>query len=86
LIYREWQLHSNDIVINLEQTQMDVSSIGSLSSALSQANTGDAVSTLVLKKAMDIQAQSAMQLLAALPAIPSTNNPPNLGNAIDITA
>jgi hypothetical protein len=35
---------------------------------------------------MDIQAQSAMQLLAALPAIPSTNNPPNLGNAIDITA
>ncbi len=65
---------------------MDVSSIGSLSSALSQANTGDAVSTQVLKKAMDIQAQSAMQLLAALPAIPSTNNPPNLGNAIDITA
>ncbi|HSG21817.1 MAG TPA: YjfB family protein [Azonexus sp.] len=65
---------------------MDVSSIGSLSSALSQANTSDAVSTLVLKKAMDIQAQSATQLLAALPPIPSSSNPPNLGNSIDVKA
>lgn len=51
---------------------MDVSSIGSLSS------------TLVLRKAMDIQAQSATQLLEALP--PVTNNPPNLGNSVDIKA
>lgn len=65
---------------------MDVSSIGSLSSALSQAKTGDAVSTLVLKKTMDIQAQSAMQLLAALPPIASSGNPPNLGNSIDVKA
>ncbi len=63
---------------------MDVSSIGSLSSALSSAMTGDAVSTLVLRKAMDIQAQSATQLLEALP--PVTNNPPNLGNSVDIKA
>ena len=63
---------------------MDVSSIGSLSTALSSAQTGDAVNTLVLKKAMDIQAQSATQLLEALPAIAS--NPPNLGNAIDVKA
>lgn len=63
---------------------MDISSIGSLSSALSQANTGDAVSTLVLKKAMDIQAQTAAQLLQALPQIPS--NPANLGNGIDVKA
>jgi hypothetical protein len=61
---------------------MDISSVGSLSTALSQAQTGDAVSTLVLRKAMDIQAQSAMQLLQALPQLPS--NPPNLGNSIDI--
>ena len=63
---------------------MDISSIGSLSTALSQAQTGDAVSTLVFRKAMDIQAQNAMQLLQALPQPPS--NPPNLGNSIDIKA
>ncbi len=61
---------------------MDISSVGSLSTALSQSQTGDVVSTLVLKKAIDIQAQSAMQLLQALPPVPS--NPPNLGNSVDI--
>lgn len=63
---------------------MDVSSIGSLSSAMAQAKTSDAVDTLVLKKAMDIQKQSAQQLLAALPSV--TSNPPNLGNSIDVKA
>lgn len=63
---------------------MDVSSISSASTALSQARTGDAVATLVMKKAMDIQAQSALQLLQALP--PVANNPPNLGNSIDVKA
>lgn len=63
---------------------MDISSLGSLSSALSQAQTGDAVSTLVLRKAMDIQAQSALQLLQAVPQLPS--NPPHLGNSVDIKA
>lgn len=64
------------------ERKMDISSVGSLSTALSQAQTGDAVSTLVLRKAMDIQAQSALQLLQAVPQLPS--NPPNLGNSIDI--
>jgi hypothetical protein len=63
---------------------MDVSSISSLSSALSQARTGDAVGTLVLKKAIDMQAQNAVQLLDALP--PVASNPPNLGNRIDVRA
>jgi len=61
---------------------MDVSNIGSLSTALSQAQTGDAVSTLVLKKAMQIQEQNALQLLQALPQV--SNNPPNLGNSVDV--
>lgn len=61
---------------------MAVSSIGSLSTALSQAQTGDAVSTLVLKKAMQIQEQNALQLLQALPQV--SNNPPNLGNSVDV--
>ncbi len=63
---------------------MDVSSVASASSALSQAQTGDAVSTLVLKKAIDIQAQNALQLLQALP--PVTSNPTNLGNSVDVRA
>lgn len=63
---------------------MDISALASVSSSLSQAQVGDAVGTLVLKKAMDIQAQSAMQLLEALPQVPS--NPPNLGNSVDVRA
>lgn len=61
---------------------MDISSVGSLSSALTAAQTGDAVGMLVLKKAMDIQEQSAMQLLQALPQVPS--NPVHLGSSIDV--
>lgn len=73
------------IVISLwSKDDMDVGAVGSLSSALSQAQTGDAVSTLVLKKAMALQEQNAMQLLQALPQQP--NNPPNLGNSVDVKA
>lgn len=61
---------------------MDISSVGSLSTAMAQSATGDAVGTLVLKKAMDIQAQTALALLQAVPQLP--NNPPNLGNSVDI--
>ncbi len=46
---------------------MDISSVGSVSSALSQAKTGDAVAITVLKKAMELQAQGALQLIQALP-------------------
>ncbi|PKO87796.1 MAG: putative motility protein [Betaproteobacteria bacterium HGW-Betaproteobacteria-12] len=63
---------------------MDVGSIGSLSTALSQARTGDAVAVLVMKKAMDVQAQSALQLLQALPQ--PASNPANLGNSVDVRA
>ena len=63
---------------------MDISSVGSLSTALSSSATGDAVGIQVLKKALDIQEQGAMQLLQALPQVSS--NPPNLGNAVDVKA
>lgn len=62
---------------------MDIANTASLSTALSQAKAGDAVGTLMLKKALDMQAQSAMQLIQA---IPQPSNPPNLGNSIDIKA
>lgn len=64
---------------------MDVSSVGSVSAALAQAGTGDAVAIAVLKKAIDIEAQSAMQLIQALPQ-PVASNPPNLGNGVNVYA
>lgn len=64
---------------------MDVSSIAALATDLTQAKTAQAVQLAVLKQAMDIQAQGAMQLIqAAAQVIPS--NPPNLGNRIDTFA
>ena len=63
---------------------MDISSIASLSTALSQTNAGDQVATAVLRKAMDIQAESAAQLLQSVPPMPG--NPPNLGNTVDVKA
>lgn len=63
---------------------MDITALASLSTGLSQAQLGDAVGISVLKKAMDIQEQSALQLLQALPQ--QYSNPPNLGNSVDVRA
>jgi hypothetical protein len=57
---------------------MDVSAIASVATEMSQVQTAGAVQIAVLKKAMDIEAQSALQLLQAVPS-----NPPNLGNKVD---
>jgi len=58
---------------------MDVSAIASVATEMSQVQTAQAVQIAVLKKAMAIEEQSAMQLLQALPS-----NPPNLGNNVDV--
>lgn len=64
---------------------MDVSGIAALATDLTQAKTAQAVQLAVLKKAMDIQAQGAMQLIqAAARVVPG--NPPNLGNRVDTFA
>lgn len=64
---------------------MDVASIAAVATNMSQANTQNAVQLAVLKKAIDIQAQGALQLIEAVAqAIPS--NPPNLGNHVDVSA
>ena len=61
---------------------MDAVSIAALATDMSQAKTESAVQLAVLKKAMDVEAQGAMQLIqAAAQVIP--NNPPHLGNKID---
>jgi len=64
---------------------MDINGVGNVSAALNQAGTGDAVAIAVLKKSLDIQAQSAMQLIQALPQ-PAPSNPPNLGNGVNTFA
>lgn len=61
---------------------MDVSTLGSLSTALQQAPTGDAVGISIMRKALDLQEQTAMQLLQALPQ--PASNPAHLGNSVDI--
>lgn len=61
---------------------MNIGSASGVSSALTQGS--DAASISVLKKAMDIEAQSAQQLIEAIPQ--ATNNPPNLGNGVDVRA
>lgn len=61
---------------------MDISTIGNLSSAVAQGQTGDAVGIQVLKKAMQIEASTASQLIESV----TTNNPPNLGNKVDVKA
>lgn len=63
---------------------MEISGIGSYSTAMSAEQTSAAVSTAVLKKAIDIEEQNAMQLLQTLP--PTYNNPPNLGGSVDVKA
>lgn len=65
---------------------MDSSSIASAISGLASAQTGTAANIAVLKKALDIQAQNAMQLLEALPQAAPANNPPNLGQGVDTFA
>ena len=67
---------------------MNVSSVAAFASANAAQQSQDAVSIAVLKKALDIQAQGALQLIQALPATtasaPVTNG--NLGTVINTWA
>lgn len=65
---------------------MDTLSIAALATDLSQAKTAQAVQLTVLKKAMDIEAQGAMQLVQAAAQATQANNPPHLGNRVDTFA
>ncbi len=64
---------------------MDISGIRALVSGVNQADTANVVQLTVLKKAIDVNAQSALQLIqAASNIIPS--NPAHLGSRIDVRA
>ena len=66
---------------------MDVTALAALGTAMSQERTATAVQTAVLKKALDVQAQGALQLLqAATQSMQATNNPPHLGNNVNVFA
>ena len=67
---------------------MNISSVAAFASANAAQQNQDAVSIAVLKKALDIQAQGALQLIQALPA--TTASAPvasgNLGTVINTWA
>lgn len=58
-----------------------------LASVVGQS-TGDAANIAVLKKAMEIEAQNALQLINGIsaPEKTSANLPPNLGQNVNTTA
>jgi hypothetical protein len=62
---------------------MDVTGIAATASEMAQANTSNNVQMAVLKKSLDIAAQGAAQLIAAVPPPPS---PTHLGNRVDTFA
>jgi len=65
---------------------MDVSSIASLASSLSDSRANEAVGIAVLKKALDAEAAGALALIDAIPAAPSANLPAHLGQNVNTTA
>lgn len=59
------------------------------STSAAPSQTADAVPAIMLKKALDIQAQSALALINAIPQPPqqsAANLPPHLGQNVNTTA
>lgn len=66
---------------------MSISDSNGVSAALSQVNAQEQRSVLVLKKALDAQAQTAAALIQALPKPASIDNlPPNVGRNVNTRA
>jgi len=68
-----------------ERVIVDVNAIASAATAMSEAKSGQAVQMAVLKKALDLQGQGAIQLVQAAVLTPG-NNPSHLGNQINTFA
>lgn len=65
---------------NLEDHSMDISLVSAASNS-----GGDPVPTLMLRKSLDLQAQSVATLLGSMPQVSvPVSNPPHLGQTIDI--
>jgi hypothetical protein len=74
-------------IIPQQETVMDVMSIAKLATSIADTGTRQDVGIAMLKKAQDIQASSAAQLLDAVQAAaPAPNLPPHLGKHVNTTA
>ncbi|NDI85933.1 YjfB family protein [Undibacterium crateris] len=66
---------------------MDIKGIANVATTLAEVGTSQAVSIAVLKKANDIQAESATALIEAIPDNKATSNlPSHLGRNVNTTA
>lgn len=63
---------------------MDVSAIASLATRMSQQRTAEAAGLLVLKKAMQMQEQTAMTLIDAVR--PASSLPAHVGQNVNVVA
>ena len=63
---------------------MDISSIGSLATEMVSAGNAKTADVAMLKKALEIQEQSAMQLVQAIPQPNPAANLPNIGQNLDV--
>ncbi len=63
---------------------MELSNIASAVSAANATQTSASVALLLLSKTLDLQAESAIGLIQAIPPVSVPSNPPNLGNAVDV--
>jgi hypothetical protein len=64
---------------------MDTLAIASLATEMATVRTEQAAQLVILKKAMELQGQGAIQLLTAATE-QIYNNPPHLGNRVDTFA
>lgn len=65
---------------------MELSGIASAVSNANAAQSAALASVLLLRKSLDLQAESAIGLIQAIPQVTPPSNPPNLGNSIDVMA
>jgi hypothetical protein len=63
---------------------MDVTNIAKLSTSMAETGIRQEVGMTMLKRAMDIEASSAAQMLASIPQ--AQNLPAHLGNSINTKA
>jgi hypothetical protein len=63
---------------------VDLSSIANVASNMSQDRVAQSASLIVLKKAMDLQQQSAMTLIDAI--TPASSLPSHLGQNVNVVA
>jgi HEAT repeat protein len=64
---------------------MEISGIAKLATAMSQQRTAAAADVALLKRALDMQQQSAASMLAALPT-PAASLPSHLGQNLNVVA